>query len=172
MAQVSGFGLEELNLSARELEGLVEVDLSHKGLISVPQSVQDCVRLKGLNCAFNQISITESKPHQENDFFKPQQENKLDLLHPEDSIYSDDDLKEGAPDSSREPSGIDTTFSFTKLESLTVINLSHNIIESLPDSFFSLQNLESVNLSHNLLTFLPHHFQSAEKLRKLDLSWN
>jgi len=175
---ISGSDLEELKLSVEEVEGLWEVDISENNLEAVPSALQNCPTIRYLNCSFNKISITASKiEHEETDFFKPQIENKFELLHPEDSIYSDDDLKDSTSSAPMSPGvgilcPIDRTFDFSKLENLTVLNLSHNRIDCLPDSFFFLKNLESLNLSHNLITFLPHHFKSDENLRQLDLSWN
>ena len=176
---VSGTELEELNLSSQELENLLEVDISRNSFPALPPSMQNCVNIKCLKCSFNEISISDGKnKNDEFDFFKPQKENKFELLHPEDSIYSEDELRgascELGPSGQRQPSPPppDRTFDFSKLTNLTRIDLSHNRIVWLPQSFFSLSNLESVNLSHNLITNIPHTFKSDEKLRELDLSWN
>ena len=171
---VSGTHLEELSLSTTEAELFEEVDISHNRFKAAPSFVQNCVNVIHLNCSHNNIAISEdSNQNGELDFFKPQLENKFELIHPDDCIYTDDDLLQ--TNSSR-PTGvvsvIDTSFDFSKLGNLSVINLSHNRLDWLPDSFFSLASLSSVNLSHNLFTSLPHHFRSAGNLRSLDLTWN
>ena len=171
VVNVSGTNLEELSLSSRELVDLVEVDISRNRLPALPPSLQNCVNLKFLNCSSNKISISDGTTNSDEfDFFKPQKENKLDLLHPEDSIYSEEELQRTSCQSSPPPP--DRGFDFSKLTNLTWIDLSHNRIVWLPESFFSLNNVESLNLSHNLIRSIPHTFRSDEKLRKLDLSNN
>ena len=170
---VAGTDLEELSLSTKEAELLEEVDISHNRFRAAPSFVQNCVNMTHLNCSHNDIAISEDTSNEEMEFFKPQLENKFELLHPEDGIYTDDDLpKTNSESDTGIVSAIELTFNFSKLGNLKVIDLSHNRIDWLPDSFFSLASLSSVNLSHNLITFLPHHFKSAENLRRLDLSWN
>ena len=169
---VSGSNLEELNLSREELDDLVEVDISRNSFQALPPSLQNCVNIECLKCSHNTISISDEKTQEDEiDFFKPQKENKFELLHPEDSIYSEDELR-GASSELESPVPPPRTFDFSKLTNLTWIDLSHNRIAWLPASFFSLNNVESLNLSHNLITSIPHTFKSDEKLRKLDLSWN
>ena len=41
------------------------------------------------------------------------------------------------------------------LKQLTVLNIEHNKIEKLPDSFGKLEDLEELDISHNKLTELP-----------------
>ena len=170
VVNVSGTKLEELNLSSQELEDLVEVDISRNSLQALPPSLQNCVNIKFLNCSSNNISISDGT-NDEFDFLKPQKENKFDLLHPEDSIYSEEELKRTSCQSPSPPPP-DRGFDFSKLTNLTWIDLSHNRIVWLPESFFSLNNVESLNLSHNLIPSIPRTFRSDEKLRKLDLPNN
>ena len=179
LVNVSGSNIEELNLTSEDLEDLVEVDISRNRFQALPPSLQYCVNIKILKCSSNRISISDGETHDgEFDFFKPQKENKFELLHPEDSIYSEDELKGTSSElgscsrKQSSPPPPDRSFDFSKLTNLTWIDLSHNRIVWLPPSFISLNNLESLNLSHNLLTHLPHFFNSDEKLRKLDLSMN
>ncbi|KAI0058741.1 L domain-like protein [Artomyces pyxidatus] len=55
--------------------------------------------------------------------------------------------------------------SFADLSSLTILDLSHNALSSLPFHFFALPALTSLNLSHNALTSLPFStpFSSSPK---------
>ena len=171
---VSGSNLDELRLSPERLEGLLEVDISRNNFRAVPSNLQYCDSLTHLNCSYNQISISEEPSlNEELEFFKPQKENKFELIHPEDSIYTEDDLLQSSSDKDSCSSAVNKkTFDFSKLSNLTVINLSHNDLVCLPDSFFLLSSLTSVDLSHNLITALPPTFKSAQNLRQLNLSWN
>ena len=171
---VSGSNLDELRLSPERLEGLLEVDISRNNFRAVPSNLQYCDSLTHLNCSYNQISISEEPSlNEELEFFKPQKENKFELIHPEDSIYTEDDLLQSSSGKDSCSSAVNKkTFDFSKLSNLTVINLSHNDLVCLPDSFFLLSSLTSVDLSHNLITNLPPTFKSAQNLRQLNLSWN
>ncbi|XP_071961495.1 uncharacterized protein [Antedon mediterranea] len=59
-----------------------------------------------------------------------------------------------------------------RLPHLNTLNLSHNRLTSLPDSFALLFHLKSVLLHHNQLQNLPKTFIHLVKLQKLDLSFN
>ncbi|CAG2215779.1 Leucine-rich repeat-containing protein 59 [Mytilus edulis] len=54
----------------------------------------------------------------------------------------------------------------------TVLDLSNNVISTLPDPFCTLVHLVKIDLSKNLLTELPHNFGSLRNLQHLDLLGN
>ena len=58
------------------------------------------------------------------------------------------------------------------LPHLTVLNLSHNKISSLPESIFGFIHLRLLDLSYNSLEEIPSALCSLRELRKLDLSHN
>ncbi|XP_066936860.1 leucine-rich repeat-containing protein 59-like [Clytia hemisphaerica] len=58
---------------------------------------------------------------------------------------------------------------FTKV---TVLDLSCNKINSIPDSFSRLDHLVQIDLSKNALTELPSNFGNLGKLKRLDLFQN
>ncbi|XP_033105615.1 uncharacterized protein LOC117107891 [Anneissia japonica] len=59
-----------------------------------------------------------------------------------------------------------------RLPHLSTVNLSHNRLTSLPDSFALLFHLKNVLLHHNQIQSLPKTFIHLVKLEKLDLSFN
>ncbi|XP_071126461.1 leucine-rich repeat-containing protein 59-like [Mytilus edulis] len=54
----------------------------------------------------------------------------------------------------------------------TVLDLSNNVISTLPDPFCTLVHLVKIDLSKNLLTELPQNFGSLRNLQHLDLLGN
>lgn len=59
-----------------------------------------------------------------------------------------------------------------RLPHLYYVNLNHNRITQLPESFGLLFHLQTVLLSHNKLSKLPDAFTNLVKLKKVDLSHN
>ncbi|XP_071495377.1 leucine-rich repeat-containing protein 20-like [Diadema antillarum] len=55
---------------------------------------------------------------------------------------------------------------------VTVMNVSHNKIEKIPEEINLMTVLESFTASHNKLTALPESFYQLPTLTKLDLSHN
>ena len=53
------------------------------------------------------------------------------------------------------------------LSSLQILNLSHNVIKSLPNDVCKLRNLISINLAHNQLQQLPKEFGYLDYLEDL-----
>jgi Leucine-rich repeat (LRR) protein len=49
---------------------------------------------------------------------------------------------------------------------LTVLNLSHNLIEILPEKLFSLWNLQKLNLFNNKIKIVP---ESISRLKKVNI---
>ena len=56
-----------------------------------------------------------------------------------------------------------------KLQSLQVLHISKNHIETLPREFGDLQHLVILNISQNDLTMLPPQIGKLKKLKYLDL---
>ncbi|KAL3879743.1 hypothetical protein ACJMK2_032029 [Sinanodonta woodiana] len=61
---------------------------------------------------------------------------------------------------------------FCTLKHLVKIDLSKNFLDSLPDNFGSLINLQHLDLLGNKLTLLPVSFYKLQKLKWLDLKDN
>ena len=59
-----------------------------------------------------------------------------------------------------------------RLPHLCTLNLAHNELVKLPESFSLLFHLRELRLNHNKLTALPRSFAFLVKLEKLDLSHN
>jgi len=173
-------GLTELNNKIDDLTLIEKIDISENSFKSIPHQFQKLNKLKIFKCSNNLISIVDKSNveilEEEIEFFKPKNDKKLLLNNPEDSIYSDEeDGKDGTSDSTSFDSGIhlsEKLFDFSKLESLLHLDLSHNNIDSLPQSLFSLPSLEHLDLSHNKIATLHPVFQSATKLKFLNISWN
>jgi len=62
--------------------------------------------------------------------------------------------------------------SLGNLERLKELNLSHNQIATLPDSLGNLEWLTELNLSHNQIATLPDSLGNLERLEELNLSHN
>ena len=59
-----------------------------------------------------------------------------------------------------------------RLPHLEYINMSHNQLTSLPESFGLLIHLHTIIVNNNRLTSLPNSFMRLMKLKKLDVSHN
>ncbi|MEI7999695.1 MAG: hypothetical protein WCH62_09365, partial [Candidatus Omnitrophota bacterium] len=57
-------------------------------------------------------------------------------------------------------------------QSLLTLNLSHNVLSTLPDTIGNCQSLLTLNLSHNMLRTLPDTIGNCQSLVFLDLSHN
>ena len=57
-------------------------------------------------------------------------------------------------------------------ESIEILDVSHNSLESLPNEICRLRFLKSLVVHHNNLSALPRGFGQLRKLRRLDLSSN
>lgn len=55
---------------------------------------------------------------------------------------------------------------------LTLFDLSHNELLTLPPEFGKLKKLEHLSLAHNQIAILPTEIRKLKKLKKLDLSAN
>ena len=53
---------------------------------------------------------------------------------------------------------------FDHSAALTILNLSHNFIETIPDSIFGLWNLRRVNLFDNKLKSIPDNISKLQKV--------
>lgn len=58
------------------------------------------------------------------------------------------------------------------LTRLTVLELSHNRLDTLPPTIHHLKHLQHLDLSHNRITYLPSTLERLSKLTYLDLSCN
>ncbi|WVN87662.1 uncharacterized protein L203_102848 [Cryptococcus depauperatus CBS 7841] len=58
------------------------------------------------------------------------------------------------------------------LTSLTHLDLSHNLLDSIPSSLSALSNLTSLNLSHNVITSLRNAPSCLKSLVSVNLSFN
>lgn len=59
-----------------------------------------------------------------------------------------------------------------KFVSLITLNLSGNLLTSLPDSIGNLSLLKDLNVSHNMLTDLPFSIENLQSLTTIDVSHN
>lgn len=60
----------------------------------------------------------------------------------------------------------------SKLSKLSILNLSHNKIKSLPDSIFNLANLYNLQMENNLLVELSMKICQLNKLTCLNIKSN
>ena len=149
-------GLTELNNKIDDLTLIEKIDISENSFKSIPHQFQKLNKLKIFKCSNNLISIVDKSNveilEEEIEFFKPKNDKKLLLNNPEDSIYSDEeDGKDGTSDSTSFDSGIhlsEKLFDFSKLESLLHLDLSHNNIDSLPQSLFRFRDGNKIFLEN------------------------
>ena len=195
---VSGNKIERL--SERTFEGLVRLEMLNleNNLISeLPDSIFERSRvqmLEKINLAGNQFETAPLQPLQRQYFFLSMVDlsrNKVREIPPEDSIMvnikkldlSYNPLSQeavenilGEPKTVRDLNLAGTgIISVTQMETpfLRRLNLSHNVISSLPDTVFERPTLlEELDISHNSLSELPHVWQRLKNLQVLDVSEN
>ena len=165
-----------------KLNNLQSIDLSENCFKSIPQVLQSMTSLVTMNLSNNSISVADHKTinlEEEFEFLKPKLANKLELSNPEDSIYSEEDLRKSPSKQPNKSNSVDSgilladhTFDFSSLTHLTNIDLSSNQIQFFPDSLAVLPNLISLNMAHNQITTMPATLKSTHNLRYLDISWN
>ena len=159
-------GLTELNNKIDDLTLIEKIDISENSFKSIPHQFQKLNKLKIFKCSNNLISIVDKSNveilEEEIEFFKPKNDKKLLLNNPEDSIYSDEeDGKDGTSDFD---SGIhlsEKLFDFSKLESLLHLDLSHNNIDSLPQSLFRFRDGNKIflqNIYSSIAEVVPLNF--------------
>lgn len=195
---ISGNKIERL--SERTFEGLVRLEMLNleNNLISeLPDSIFERSRvqmLEKINLAGNQFETAPLQPLQRQYFFLSMVDlsrNKVREIPPEDSIMvnikkldlSYNPLSQeavenvlGEPKTVRDLNLAGTgIISVTQMETpfLRRLNLSHNVISSLPDTVFERPTLlEELDISHNSLSELPHVWQRLKNLQVLDVSEN
>ncbi|WP_440944820.1 COR domain-containing protein [Methanosarcina sp. T3] len=121
------------------------LDLSFKGLYSIPPSVLELKEITQLNISKNQL---RSLPPEISELINLIQldisENQLSFL----------------------PSKI------SELKNLTQLNISGNQLSSLPPEIFELKNLTQLNMAENLLSSFPTEVFELKNLSLLDISGN
>ncbi|XP_078700505.1 uncharacterized protein LOC144927131 isoform X2 [Branchiostoma floridae x Branchiostoma belcheri] len=132
-------------LQPKVVDGLLTIDLSDKGLTSVPAEVFDNRDVECLDLSNNRLkSIPEEIG----------QLQKLQRLE----LYSN--LLTQLPQA------------ITTLHNLQVILLSHNKLETLPDGFSRLEQLHGLNIQNNIFKKIPEEVCSLLQLGYLGLGGN
>jgi len=122
-----------------------EIDLSGKGLSTIPSYIWDNINLISLNLSNNQI---KSLP---NDIMR--------LVNLKDINLSNNQLEELPP-------------YITQLRQLRTMNVSNNKLKSLPLNMAQLSQIEQLNMSFNELTEINMGIYSMRLLKRLDGSNN
>jgi Leucine-rich repeat (LRR) protein len=195
---VSGNKIERLG--ERTFEGLVRLEmlnLENNLLSELPDAIFERSRLQmleSINLAGNLFEAPPLQPLQRQYFFLSAVDlsrNQIHEIPPEDSIMvnikkldlSYNPLSQeavenvlGEPKTVRDLNLAGTGItSVTQMETpfLRRLNLSHNSINSLPDTVFERPTLlEDLDISHNSLSELPHVWQRLKNLQVLDVSEN
>jgi Leucine-rich repeat (LRR) protein len=134
-----------LRRALRNPLGIKKLDLSHKNLSTLPESIGELQDLEVLNLSYNRLTkLPESITKLQNLTTLYLFRNQLTTL----------------------PKGIE------KLQKLTKLYLSNNKLTTLPKGIEKLQNLAVLNLSGNQLTALPKGIEKLQKLSILNLCGN
>jgi len=147
---------------------VIQLDFQFKGLIKVPDAVQNLDSLKTLSLRYNQITRI------------PEWINKLKYL---ESINLNVNTINQLPESIGLLSHLKQLSlwkndlevlpdSICKLEALEVLNLRLNQLKELPPDIGNLKHLRELNLHDNKLYILPNSISELISLEKLNLSWN
>jgi Leucine-rich repeat (LRR) protein len=127
------------------IANLLELNLSHSKLQTLPESIGEIPKLQLLNCSYNMlISIPDSIG------------NLTELTHLKCSHNNIELLPESVCD----------------LETLKVLNCGYNKLIDLPRSIYKLQKLEEVRCTKNLLKYLPIQLHYCCCLRRIFFSQN
>lgn len=133
------------NASEEDFLNIIELDLSHKNLTSIPHEVYKCLNLKKIKLSYNRK--LEGIPE---NFYKLKNIEYLDLSFCGlNKISSDIEF----------------------LQNLKILNLSTNHLKEVPESLSKLNELKYLNLKKNKISYLPEQFVSLKKLEFLDISY-
>jgi hypothetical protein len=168
---------QELNMEQKEIKKLIikakesnttTLDLSFKGLTSLPPEISKLENLTTLNISGNQLTSLPPEIFKlENLTTLNISFNKLTSLPPEISKLeklttldiSDNKLTSLPPE-------------ISKLEKLTQLDISGNKLTSLPFGISKLKNLIQLDISGNKLTYLPSEISKLKNLKELGISEN
>ncbi|MDD2340619.1 MAG: COR domain-containing protein [Methanosarcina sp.] len=160
-------GIKELIIQAKE-SNATTLDLSSKGLSSLPPEISELKNLTELNISYNQLSSLPPEISKLNNLSKLSiYKNQLTSLPPEISELknltelniSDNQLTSLPPE-------------IAELKNLTKLKISFNQLTSLPPEIAELKNLTELNISDNQLTSLPPEIAELKNLTKLKISFN
>ena len=127
------------------IANLLELNLSHSKLQTLPECIGEIPKLQLLNCSYNMLtSIPDSIG------------NLIELIHLKCSHNNIELLPE----------------SISGLEKLKVLNCGYNKLIDLPRSIYKLQKLEEVRCTKNLLKYLPIQLHYCCCLRRIFFSQN
>ncbi|MEH2117199.1 COR domain-containing protein [Nostoc sp.] len=147
---------------------VTELDLSGKGLTTLPREIVQLTNLRSLNLYGNQLSSLPPEIGQLTNLRSLDlSSNQLSSLPPEIvQLTNLQTLKlSGNQLSSLPPE-------FRQLTNLQTLNLSGNQLSSLPPEIIQFTNLQILNLSYNQLSSLPPEIVQLTNLQTLNLSYN
>ncbi len=159
--------IKKLIIKAKE-SNTTTLDLSFKGLTSLPPEISKLENLTTLNISGNQLTSLPPEIFKlENLTTLNISFNKLTSLPPEISKLeklttldiSDNKLTSLPPE-------------ISKLEKLTQLDISGNKLTSLPFGISKLKNLIQLDISGNKLTYLPSEISKLKNLKELGISEN
>ena len=177
-----GQNLTALHSDIGSLHQLVILDVSHNWLQRLPEELKHCgSHLRILNCSYN--CLIELCPKSLGSLIALEELDCSHNLLPEvppaiSSLSRLTTLRLNSNKLKRLPFNVGLGLASApgrKLSSLTLLDLSHNLIDSLPESFARLGALKTLDLSQNQLSALPKELggiHGLHSLTSLDLCFN
>ncbi|MEH2468140.1 leucine-rich repeat domain-containing protein [Nostoc sp.] len=165
---LSGKGLTTLPLEIGQLTNLQFLDLNNNKLSSLPPEIVQLTNLQFLDLGSNQLrslppEIVQLTNLQSFNLYN----NQLSSLAPEFVQLTNLQFLDLSSNQLRSlPPEI------VQLTNLQFLNLSSNQLRSLPSEFVQLTNLQSLDLNNNKLSSLPLEFGQLTNLQSLDLYKN
>ena len=173
--RLMGFsGMTRLSPLISQLNSLLELILTNNGLEELPEEIGSLSRLRLLDASHNHLKLLPQS------FYDLSSLQKLLLAHNE---LSDDSFPPQSTDAS------------TSFPSLQYVDMSHNVMEELPDFLYqsvgvlevlsphnkirclsgdvaNLTNLKTLELTHNCIRGLPPELSQCTKLRVISFDDN
>jgi len=155
-------------IAKAENVGAVELDLSGKGLTSVPPELTRLTNLRWLSLSYNRLTAVPPELAQLTNLqVLYLSNNQLTAVPPEFAQLTN---LQGLSLSNNRLTAVPPEIA--QLTNLRALDLSRNQLTAVPPKFAQLTNLQRLYLSNNRLTAVPPELAQLTNLQELDLSNN